>query len=57
MSIGSLEALDKAIIEGNFDIPVIRGDLEDIWIRGVGSAPKGISMLREQRPILQTLRV
>jgi alpha-mannosidase len=43
------------MLEGDFDIPVLRGDLADTWIRGVGSAPAGASMLRGQRPVLSTL--
>lgn len=55
VSIGSLEDFGRAMLEGDYDIPVIKGDLADTWIRGVGSAPAGVSMLRSQRPILSTL--
>ena len=55
VSIGSLEDFATAMLAGDFDIPVIKGDLADTWIRGVGSAPKGVSKVREQRPLLCVL--
>lgn len=47
--IGSLEDFGRAILAGDFDIPVIRGDLADTWIRGVGSAPGGVARVRAIR--------
>ncbi len=54
-SIGNLEDFGNAILGGDFDIPTIRGDLADTWIKGVGSAPGGVSKIRNQRPVLSTM--
>jgi alpha-mannosidase len=53
--IGALEDFGKAMLEGDFDIPVVRGDMADTWIRGVGSAPTGVRKVRTQRSYLSAL--
>ncbi len=63
ISIGTLEDFGEAIIQSGIEIPVVRGDLSDSWIRGVGSAPQGMAQLRGLRyqveggQIAQTLMV
>ena len=49
ISIGTLEDFGEAMIQSGVEIPVIRGDLSDSWIRGVGSAPQGVAELRRLR--------
>lgn len=53
ISIGTLEEFGKAMIESGADIPVIRGDLADTWIRGVGAAPQGVAKLRRLRAMAE----
>lgn len=55
VSIGSLEDFGRAIIESGMNIPVVKSDLADTWIRGVGSAPEGVSKVRSQRPVISQL--
>lgn len=49
LSIGTLDDFADAMLAGDFDIPVVRGDLADSWIRGVGSAPGGVAAVRALR--------
>lgn len=56
ISIGTLEDFGEAMIESGVEIPVIRGDLSDTWIRGVGSAPQGVAQMRDLRYLAQSLQ-
>lgn len=55
VSIGTMDDFARAMLAGDFDIPVVRGDLADTWIRGVGSAPLGVRRVRAARRKLDTL--
>lgn len=47
---GTLDGFFTALKEYQMDnIPVIRGDLADSWIHGIGTYPREVSMLRELR--------
>ncbi|CAG7642376.1 hypothetical protein PAESOLCIP111_04332 [Paenibacillus solanacearum] len=49
LHIGSLGDFAEDFLSRNPDLPVIRGDLADAWIHGVGTAPRGVSRVRELR--------
>jgi alpha-mannosidase len=49
LHIGSLTDFAKDFLSRNPDLPVIRGDLADSWIHGVGTAPREVSRVRELR--------
>lgn len=55
VSIGSLADFGNAILECSIDIPIVKGDLADTWIKGVASAPVGVSKVRAQRPVISNL--
>ena len=54
ISIGTLEDFGEAMIQSGVEIPVIRGDLADTWIRGVGSAPQGVAKMRKLRSFAES---
>lgn len=56
ISIGTLEDFGEAMIASGVEIPVVRGDLSDTWIRGAGSAPRGVAAMRELRSLAQSLQ-
>ncbi|MFD0679882.1 MULTISPECIES: DUF5054 domain-containing protein [unclassified Paenibacillus] len=49
LHIGSLNDFAADFLSRNPNLPVIRGDLADAWIHGVGSAPREVSRVRELR--------
>ncbi|WP_171652423.1 glycosyl hydrolase-related protein [Paenibacillus foliorum] len=49
LHIGSLSDFAVDFLSRNPDLPVIRGDLADAWIHGVGTAPREVSRVRELR--------
>lgn len=49
LHIGSLTDFAEDFLARNPDLPVIRGDLADSWIHGVGTAPREVSRVRELR--------
>ncbi|MDF2962053.1 MAG: hypothetical protein K0S39_3788 [Paenibacillus sp.] len=49
LHIGSLTDFAEDFLSRNPDLPVIRGDLADAWIHGVGTAPREVSRVRELR--------
>lgn len=51
--IGTLQDFGDAMLSAGIEFPVIRGDMSDTWIRGVGSAPQGVSQMRELQGMLQ----
>lgn len=53
--IGSLDDFADAMLGSDLQFPVVRGDLADTWIRGVGSAPAAVSRVRSQRSLLAGL--
>ncbi len=53
--IGSLEDFGTAMLESGCDIPIVKGDMADTWIRGVGSAPGGVSRLRRLESVLPVI--
>lgn len=54
VSVGSMDDFALAVLSGGYELPVIRGDLADTWIRGVGSAPAEVSLARTLRQTLKT---
>lgn len=49
LHIGSLSDFAEDFLSRNPDLPVVRGDLADSWIHGVGTAPREVSRARELR--------
>lgn len=49
LHIGSLTDFAEDFLARNPDLPVIRGDMADSWIHGVGTAPREVSRVRELR--------
>ncbi|MFH5181726.1 glycosyl hydrolase-related protein [Paenibacillus sp. TAB 01] len=49
LHIGSLGDFAEDFLSRNPELPVIRGDMADSWIHGVGTAPRGVSRVRELR--------
>ncbi|TVY08471.1 DUF5054 domain-containing protein [Paenibacillus cremeus] len=49
LHIGSLTDFAEDFLSRNPELPVIRGDLADSWIHGVGTAPREVSRVRELR--------
>ncbi|MCJ8010279.1 DUF5054 domain-containing protein [Paenibacillus sp. KQZ6P-2] len=49
LHIGSLTDFAEDFLARNPELPVIRGDLADSWIHGVGTAPREVSRVRELR--------
>jgi alpha-mannosidase len=49
LHIGSLHDFAEDFLAGGPELPVIRGDLADSWIHGVGTAPREVSQVRELR--------
>lgn len=49
VKIGTMDDFYNDIIQCNLDIPVIKKDLADTWIHGVGSYPSEVSNLRRGR--------
>ncbi|TBL71439.1 glycosyl hydrolase-related protein [Paenibacillus thalictri] len=49
LHIGSLGDFAEALLATNPELPVIRGDMADSWIHGVGTAPREVSRVRELR--------
>lgn len=47
--VGTMDDFYNHIIESNLDIPVIKKDLSDSWIHGVGSYPGEVSKIRRSR--------
>lgn len=47
--IGSMDDFYNHLIQYDLDIPVIRKDLSDSWIHGVGSYPMEVKLLRHSR--------
>ena len=47
VQIGTLQDFGDAMLEAGIEFPVIRGDMSDTWIRGVGSTPQGVSLMRK----------
>ena len=54
VSVGSMDDFALAVLSDGYELPVIRGDLADTWIRGVGSAPAEVSLARTLRQTLKT---
>ena len=55
--IGTMEDFGRAIMDLGLDIPVVRADLADTWIRGIGSAPRNVAdvrRMRNQATVLET---
>lgn len=53
--VGSLQDFSREVVQCGLDIPVVRADLSDSWIRGVASAPEKVALTRETRHRIQTL--
>lgn len=53
VQIGTLQDFGDAMLESGIEFPVIRGDMSDTWIRGIGSAPQGVSMMRNLQGTLR----
>ena len=49
LHIGSLGDFAEDFLSRQPNLPVIRGDLADSWIHGVGTAPKQVARVREMR--------
>ncbi|OXM87617.1 glycosyl hydrolase-related protein [Paenibacillus rigui] len=49
LHIGSLGDFAADFLSRNPELPVIRGDMADSWIHGVGTAPREVSRVRELR--------
>ncbi|MFC5449535.1 glycoside hydrolase family 38 N-terminal domain-containing protein [Paenibacillus aestuarii] len=49
LHIGSLGDFAEDFLSRGPNLPVVRGDLADAWIHGVGTAPKQVSRVREMR--------
>jgi len=49
LHIGSLQDFAEDFLYRNPELPVIRGDLADAWIHGVGTAPREVSRVRKLR--------
>jgi len=47
--VGTMDDFYNEIIKCNLDIPVIKKDIADSWIHGVGTYPKEVSILRKSR--------
>lgn len=53
--IGTMDDFYREIIQYHLDIPVVKMDLADSWIHGVGSYPTEVAMLRRaRRKLLET---
>jgi alpha-mannosidase len=50
VKIGRLSDFSDALRAENPDLPVVRGDLSDVWIHGPMSAPVGCKIARNTRP-------
>lgn len=50
--IGTLDDFYNAVSQHLADIPVIKKDLADTWIHGVGTYPREVGQLRESRHVL-----
>lgn len=48
--IGRLSDFSDALLAENPDLPVVRGDLSDVWIHGPMSGPAGCKIARHTRP-------
>lgn len=49
LHIGSLGDFAQDFLSRNPELPVVRGDMADAWIHGVGTAPREVSRVREMR--------
>ncbi|SDN71949.1 Glycosyl hydrolases family 38 C-terminal domain-containing protein [Paenibacillus sp. yr247] len=49
LHIGSLGDFAEDFLSRNPELPVIRGDMADSWIHGVGTAPREVARVRELR--------
>lgn len=47
--IGTLADFGKAILAERPDLPVVRGDMADSWIHGVGTMPREVAQIRRVR--------
>lgn len=53
ISIGTLDDFYRELSQYDLhDLPVVKKDLADTWIHGIGSYPKEVSSLRRARPVL-----
>ena len=51
--VGTMDDFYKEISKEDLsDLPVVRGDLGDTWIHGVGTYPKEVSMIRRARMLM-----
>lgn len=57
MTVGTMDDFYEEIMKCDLsDLPVVRQDLGDTWIHGVGTYPKEVSMLRRARNKLPLIR-
>jgi len=54
IKIGQLSDFADAILAENPELPVVRGDMPDVWIDGVSSNPDGMKIARDIRPLIGT---
>lgn len=53
--LGRLSDFADAVLAGNPDLPVIRGDMPDTWIHGILSMPQATAAARRYRPKVYAL--
>lgn len=56
--VGTMDDFAKDFLERNYaDIPVIKKDLADTWIHGIGTYPQEVAAIRRLRPEITTLEL